>query len=316
MYWRPVQIIALIFLFGALLFGQDAGTKWSELQSKKLKLSVLFPSDYLVDAEPEKDIFLSPNFLQLPSVKNTVRKPTIYSRSKGLAASLSVLSISQTPGSKYDLWMYTEALAKDGVPFQDFRIGKHVGRKFDMDSGGWLGTYIIIAFENKIIRLTVYARPENRMDYQKLLWSLRMNGKQLFDQRVQQSAPLETADIDSMTTSLEIQKLHSAPDSTQQFVSMLPLSHFVAEKYQEAVVKPTILRRKPSYFVPPNTKGSVQIKVTFKSDGTIGPISIYGDVSKALAKSIFEDTRRIKFLPGQSDGKPIDMVMDMGVVFN
>jgi TonB family protein len=53
-------------------------------------------------------------------------------------------------------------------------------------------------------------------------------------------------------------------------------------------------------------QGIVKVTVTFLASGTIGAIRITKSLDPGLDKSVFEAAKRIKFLPAEVDGKPVD----------
>ncbi len=56
-----------------------------------------------------------------------------------------------------------------------------------------------------------------------------------------------------------------------------------------------------------NVQGAVTLRVTFLSDGTIGSIKLVESLDKGLDRNAFEAAKKIKFLPAEIDGKPVEV---------
>ena len=65
-----------------------------------------------------------------------------------------------------------------------------------------------------------------------------------------------------------------------------------------------------------NIQGNVTGRVLFKSDGTIGEIIMDTTLDRGLAKNSAKAASRMKFLPAEIDGKPVDQWRPITFTFN
>lgn len=291
---------------------QSAAAKWTEVSDQKLAFSLMLPSEFLVDNEEQKDFFLSPVHASLPDVKYIYTKPELYAYYKSLWIVVSVKSIRQTSNAKDHLWLFLDGDTSRG---QDFKSGRFVGRSIARDSDELLGTYIVTAVSNRVITVSAWAKPEDRIVYEAFLRSITLDGQQLFG-----SAPDSTygsyqkLSFGELATSTEIREALKRPDSRIDFTKFEPLANFAAEEKPESLSRPLIVLRqsqRPPYLRPEDKfVGTVKAKVRFLADGSIGDIQVFGDAPKLILRNIHSGLREIKFLPAQRDGKNVDIVRE------
>ncbi len=161
------------------------------------------------------------------------------------------------------------------------------------------GTYIITV-------RSVQGREEER---DRILSSIRLGDKPLYQGVGEPLDGAETVLVSSLKTSDEIKDVLNKPDSSQKNLTWIKLSSdtMPAEQY----LRPFVVLRKPRPSYPENARrdnisGTVHLLVTFRSDGTVGDIQCYDTLSRDLGKEAFEAAKKIKFLPAELDGKPVD----------
>lgn len=292
---------------------------WTQVYDEKLNFSILFPSNFLVDNEEQKDSFLAPVLASLPDVIHLTEKPNLMGYQNSVSMHLKIYQLRQVSEAKNYLWRYTQFASPD-TSFQDFKIESFVGRVFTLDKDETLGTHIVMAKGNKIITVTAYSKKEDKEIYEKFLQSLKVEGNALFKSTSASPEQIENKiSIANLQTSSEILEALNGKTEKRDFKEFQKQDNLVIEKGLK-FSRPLVILRLPRKFpyLQPGEKfnGVVKVKVEFLSDGKIGNIAILSEAPKPLLRKLFVEIQEIKFLPAEVDGKKINIVKAMEYNFD
>ncbi len=292
-------IFALILCaFASPVFAQEKA-EWIRIESGKKEVSVSLPPDFIVNAEPE-----------------SYRKQTsIYGSFEGVEMSFR---ISKPENPKQTL--KTIRISEDS---------DEVGVSFEIN--GLKGKNVVTA-EEKIYRNTFFLASE---DY---FYQISVTAKLNSDQKI-----IQTSQVAHFINSVKVRgqqlivpdKQSAETENTIIASSSLKSSPVVLEalKTKDAKIrkikyetssdeKPTdydksysrqliILRRPfPSYSDSARqsrTSGTVKLKVLLQANGEIGDITVLSRLDQSLEYNAVNAASRIKFLPAEVDGKPVDV---------
>jgi len=284
-----------------------------------------FPGEIIVDNERQRDWFVSPVLASMPELINVEIRPSLIGYHKSLRLDLQVRDLSLTTSAKRYLWRYVE-FAYPGMPFQDFRVGKAVGRIITISEQDSLGKYIVFAVSNKVVTIVLTAAAEDRDAYERSVRSLKLDGSQLFKSDTDYSEQIQfDLSLQNVESSPEVKAALEKPTIKRQFAPARPVQE-LSQKQKDTpenktnYSRPLIILRQPRNFpyLQPNEKfkGVVTARIEFRADGTVGEIVLYGQAPNPLLKRLFEEIAEIKFLPAKSGSKEIDLVQTVEYSFD
>ena len=141
---------------------------------------------------------------------------------------------------------------------------------------------------------------------------MRLNGKQVVSTAISDTPEAQTIRVDTYKTSdvinkalkqsapknLKLERYGGAPDPVEINSTVYSRDLILLSKPRAAYTDAARMH---------NVQGAVKLRVTFLSNGTIGPINLAVSLDKELDRQAFEAARLIKFLPAEIDGKPVDV---------
>jgi TonB family protein len=144
-----------------------------------------------------------------------------------------------------------------------------------------------------------------------ILSSIYLGDKPLYAGMGDRATGLEAVAISSLKTSDAVEAALHKPDSTQTKLKW-------REERTDATpsvryLRPSIILQKPraSYTDKArqeNKNGTVRLIVTLRADGTVDDIYCLDKWNSDLENQAFQSARRVKFLPAEINGKPVDSV--------
>jgi len=316
---RLFLIASFVFIFGNLVCSQSPSTSpgqlWTEVYDEKLGISLSFPAGFIVDNEPQKDWFIAPVLASLPKLMNISEKPNLFGLEKSVSMFLRVNSLSQTSQAKDYLWYYLSATSNNSS-FQNFKSNRHDGRIVYLDTDKKLGTHIVMAVGSKIITLTVYAKKEDVELYERILGSLKIDGRELLKSNHSIGGKIDKRlSLSELQTSPEVIEALQRKPKKIEYLPPKNISELTAiDDADYKFSRPLIILRQPTKFIPPRDEkldGVVKAKVEFLRDGTVGDVLLYGEMPKSFARKLFSDLREMKFLPAEKDGAKVDFTRIM-----
>lgn len=174
---------------------------------------------------------------------------------------------------------------------------------------------IYIASKNRFYSVTAHGRDRQDPQVRRVLDSIRLKGRPLFRNVVAVPTAARTAgaaDLADLKTSPEIAAALKRPDAPAKAARFETVVKTDADDISSTVYTRmlTILRKDKAVYTDDarerGVRGSVHGRVLFRADGTIGEVIMDPSMDEGLARKCAEAARRIKFLPAEVDGKPVD----------
>lgn len=289
MIMKCASFVSLFFLIATLLgcsaFGQDR-QQWLGVESQDHAISMLFPSsDFVVDNEDDAFRIHYENAglrisMTTASDKNAKLK---YKRSISLAGVKSGYRVSESG---------------------DFLIQRSNGDEIDGERF-YLWLYIVSSRGSYSISITSNNASNNL--HSRVLNSILLDGKPLFTRGSAGETSTEKVSISSFKTDPAVLRALNQSDSVQTVLPVAP-SGLDVPKDETIYSRSLIVLRKPkAAYSRKSVEGIVRLRVTFLPDGTLGQITLLRSLHKDLDKSAFDAAKKIKFLPAEIDGKPVEV---------
>lgn len=326
---KKLQFFLIIILLApaTVCLSQDAlqlapKIGWTEVYDEKLNYSVTFPSDFLVDNEPQKVFPFSSLTISSPEMIDTIEKPDIIGHQRSVSMVLKIYDLKVSRAKDYFYFFIPNFPDK---PFQNFRFDDFEGRTITLDNDKKLGAYIVAAVKNKMIVISAYADGEDFEIYERFLTSIKINGKTFLksDSKKEYADKIDRVPISQLATSPEILEALNQKSEKRDFSSkqiQIEPENKERNKEDSKVSRPVILLRRPkkSPYLEPGQKfsGLIKAKVNFQNDGRIGDVIFLADAPKLLLKRLFADIQEIKFLPAKLEGKKINFTKLLEYQFN
>lgn len=146
----------------------------------------------------------------------------------------------------------------------------------------------------------------------RFLISILLNGKPMFTAKADALPESGRVDVLTLETSREITAALTKPDSREKKLVRTKTDDVEgsADDKNDFSRRLVILRNPRAGFSDAarsaRASGTVRLLVTFLADGTIGPIKLIESIHPDLDKNSFEAARKIKFLPAEVAGRPVD----------
>ena len=315
---RGLYFLIIIFFLASGVFSQtriNDDAKWTRVEDSKFQVSLLFPSNYLVDNEEIKSPIITPVVGEFPKFIEYRRKPYIIGFHRSVRMSISVCQLIQVPAAKQYLWFFVSPdTPKD--KYEEFQLGDVLGRKTLYDKDDALAINIAFAVKSRIYLINASAKKEDKEIYEKFITSLMINGTFLFKgQTPETTNTAQTVAISTLQTSPEIlEALNQKPGKDDGEVEKLtPGSSTEDDEDERKFSRPVYILRQPfpSFPSPIGRKrksGSVKLKISFLASGKIGKIIVLFGAPDSYVEAAVKAARGIKFLPAEIDEKKADAI--------
>lgn len=295
---RAARILLLILALTSSGFGQGASSlvEWDTIMSPSKDLSFSCPSNqYLIDNEDDRFAIHCGNghlTIDVSMVRTGAGKENFRNE-------ISFLNDEEKKKSTF------------------FQTGDFLGRQVDSQGEIEGKKYFSIQLQlaSSKGRYSIYASSEREVDSQfnGFVHSIRLGGEPLF---VANGNILKIANTfvvsDLKTTDVVLQAL-KVSDSKQQKLDRSAIT--AADKVNLDLVfsrKLIMLRKSRATYTDGarsnHVQGTVVLSVTFLATGIVGPIKLVSSLDKGLDNEAFKAARKIKFLPAEVDGKPVDAI--------
>jgi len=148
-----------------------------------------------------------------------------------------------------------------------------------------------------------------REAYAMFMNSIRLNDKPLFVHKESLPEVVRTVRINELETDQIVLDALKRPEP--KGLKLEPGIFGPPELNKTVYSRPLIVLEKPTPSYTSDARssgvsGTVVLVVTFQADGQIGGIVLKKFLDKGLDKKAFEAARKIKFLPAEVDGKPVE----------
>jgi hypothetical protein len=233
-----------------------------------------------------------------------------YYRGDGVSG--SVLR-GKTDGLERMLWVRpqpNDKTAYQSLEFEGFSVIRAVSTR---ESGSYWET-IHIGSNDRYYSVSAHGKDVKDPKVRIILDSIRLKGRLLFrNATFTDPSQAPSVDIAQLETSPDIKEALKRPDALATVTRYEKLGDDndaddgVSGVYSRQL---TILRKEKASYTSgardKGVKGSIRGRILFKADGTIGEIVMDPTLDKGLARNAADSARRIKFLPAEIDGKPVD----------
>lgn len=270
-----------------------AETSWTRIVSPSKNWSVAVPDGFLVESR-KKD-------------------HTIYIRSKNLSGRI-FMDTHKNAKNRFKFkfsFMNRNELGK----FKFFEIGEFIGslNTTTHDDPKRKNYAIDFAANRGLNSVSISSSDVNNNDVQRLLQSITLGNKGLFNGNSASSVSRKTISVTSLQTSPTIREALARKDSKQR--TLVKTSHDVstdsgqADNYDGSFL---IVRKARANFTNGarlrKVSGVVKLRVEFLATGMIGEIRLASSLDRGLDNSAFEAAKKIKFLPETINGKAVTIV--------
>jgi len=292
-------LFALVFiiLFSFVGFAQEnpaatSQSDWVRIESPSKDLSLSFPPNYIVDNED-----------------GTYR---IYAFKDGVQL---YVTMQTNKNARKEFGQGLKFLI-DKKKYEFFKIGEDfLGMQYNDEDNLSGDYYKWLHFASANGSYIISVRSKNltdSSDYAKFLYSIRINDKPFFvpkngDSQSEQKRVL----ISSLKTDdvvLKALKEENGKQSKLEKADKQDKEKIIdTTNYSKALI---ILRKPRANYTDSarqsGTQGTVRLKVTFLATGQIGTVKVVSSLSPDLDRMSFDAAKKIKFLPAEVDGKPVD----------
>jgi hypothetical protein len=261
---------------------------WTGIEDSVGKISFEIPEDFVFDKDGDRI--------------------SLYGYANG--ASLNVI-FDTLKNPKKTVKNYNFPSAKD-TKVEKTEIGDFAIRKLITDSADGYSVTIYAGSSNAYFAVTGSAETKDNPAILQLMNSLNLDGVYM-NGNPNKAVPvsLKHFKIDKLTPSPEVITALSKPDNPNTTVKYQMVREENVIKYSRYSRGLIILRKpRPGYTEDARMKGiqgTVRAKVDFLKTGEIGEIVVDYYLDGALSQKVGEAIKKIKFIPAEVDGKPIDV---------
>lgn len=287
-----------VFIFWTILFLpaaflaqiQNKETQWTRIESPRGDLSFAVPTDFLIDNEEKEHHRVIAYQNQVNMRVDTQDDANAKSRLK---------SMHKFP-------------ANGDPKISHFTLGDFIGDVYTFEKENSFAMSFYIASSKAFHTLTVSSENSKNPVLVNFLYSIKLDNQPLIKQETQANQKEETKiSITSLKTSPIILEALKKKDAEKTKIKYELDNKEIPEdvtKYSRSLI---ILRKpRPSYTDGARqngVQGTVKLKVMFQANGEIGDITVLSKLKSGLSENAANVARRIKFLPAEIDGKPVDV---------
>lgn len=296
----------LFFIFPVLLVAGISAQEnkssptdsWIRIESSKKDFSVAFPPNSIVDAEDGEY--------------------RLYNYFKG---NRFYISMENKPKANEE---FTKGLSyiKDKNKYEFFKGEDFVGMQYkgEKTDDDYFYLWLSLASSKGKYTVSVYSKNPSDVDYARILYSIHLNGKPLFAQNDSTAVTdAKLVSVSSFQTDALVLNALKQKDSEQ---AKLPKEKVEENKEKDLndYSRQLIVIKKPRAAYTDSARrngvqGKVKLKVTFLAIGQIGDIALISSPDNSLAKQAFAAAKKVKFLPAEINGKPVDVTRTMEYSF-
>lgn len=279
----------------SLTFAQEVSQtspedKWTRIESPSKDLSISFPSGFMVDNED-----------------GAYR---IYGHKNG-AAMLITMNMEKISKSEFKRGLSYWENRNEFVFFTsgDF-IGVQIKREDNTKEDFYMWLYM--ASSKGIYTISINSKDIKNNVYHRFLYSLRLNDKPLFTQNSDFPPEERNVLISLLKTDEIVLKALRQENSRQKKLEKAAKEEMEKEAKKTDYSRGMILLRKPKPSYTDSARqrgvqGTVKLRASFLANGQLGTIKLVSSLDRELDRTAFEAARKIKFIPAEVDGEPIDV---------
>jgi hypothetical protein len=297
---KIIITLFLTFILSLAAAAQEA-QKWTRIANSKGDFTVRIPPNFLVDNEG-----------------GTYR---VYAFDNQATIKVEIV---ETSDAKSRLETMRRFSAGKDVSVSRFEKGNFSGDVFDYKKESGASVAIYMASLEAFITVSAYAKEEKKAAVIKFLYSIKLNNQALFKDAASGNPDAEEAiPLASLKTSPIVLSMLKIADANKSPVKYALEDAKKNEKEAEDTPKYSrglIVLRKPRVLYTDkarenNVSGIVRMKILFRSDGQVGEITVLQKLPDGLTNEAIKAARKIKFVPAEIDGKPVDLVKAVEYTF-
>lgn len=282
--------ILIVLVFSNLSSAQNPSqpeNRWTQIENEEFAVSV--PPDFVVNAEKG----------------NSNQRYYIVGFQNGVRMNLTVYEEPDPKGR-----LKTTDFRNEAKPSR-FEAENFSGVKLESSGENFFNT-ILLASNKKYYSVHVTAKDGGKPEIKRFLSSIRLNGKPLNNQTEPVAAPETTVKFDSLQTSPEV--LAALNRKTNKGKSKVHREENASNKAviddNDKYSRPAIILFKAplnrSSVSAKESSGQIRLRVQLLANGQIGDITVYSAADEDWIKAAIDAARQTKFVPAQTDGKPVD----------
>ena len=293
------SILLILFLLFAStqLSAQEnnaATAKWNRLESDDKSFSVAFPPSAVVDAEDRKysqklKVVAFQNGVEMELA--IIKDPNVRERARTIRPNDSTQLSSFTVGE------FSILQLKPGSTAKKFASAFWITRK------------------DTLYFLKISAKTGQEAEVSRFLFSIKLQGKPLFVQKVKVDSPEEIVSFAALKTTPEVTEAFERKiESSKINITYEASPNELNEVEYDGMTRKVVIVERPfpassnGYAPTKNDMFSVRLKVNFLASGQIGDITVLSIENKEFSKACIEAARKIRFVPAQINGKNADTV--------
>lgn len=267
------------------------GKEWTRIESPSKDFSIAVPPDFVVDKEEGENV------------------SKIYASKNGVGFRVTMELRSNFKEELRRRLTYF----KNKRGYKLFESEGFIGMEYlQKDTNENSNLFIELASSNGGYTVNAATKDLTNEDYLRFLYSLRLGNKFFFAQKADFLVEDQSISISSLNTDEIVFKALRQAQSTQSKLEMATRDEkkkiIDDTKYSRELI---ILRiQRPGYTESARQRriqGTVRLRVTYLGSGEIGTIKIISWLDPDLDKKAFNAAKKIKFIPAEVDGKPVDV---------
>lgn len=297
---KIIITLFLTFILSLVAAAQET-EKWTKITNQKGDFTVRVPPNFLVDNE------------------DGAYRVYAYANQ----ATIKV-EIVETSDAKSRLETILRFSGGSDVSASRFEKGNFSGTVFDYNKESGASVSIYMASSEAFITISAHAKEEKKATVIKFLYSIKLNNQALFKDAASDNPQAEEAiPLASLKTSPIVLSMLKIKNADKVPVKYALEDAKKNEKEAEDTTKYSrglIALRKPRALYTDkgrgnNVSGTVRLKVLFRADGQIGEITVLQKLGSGLTEEAIKAARKIKFVPAEIDGKPVDFIKAVEYTF-
>jgi TonB family protein len=280
----------LVFSMSVVTFSQtDDSMTWNRIETEDSDFSIALPNSYIVDkTRSTHHIFWS---------QNVVSFEISFEKTSSAVRNLQINYATKKSRIGTNFYMLGDYRIAEKRNLEDGKDTDYVSLQIATNKG-----FYTIVGSSKMVKNDIFLR---------FLFSIRLDDFSLYlrDRKIQSET--QTVSTDSVQTSGAVFRALEQPDSNQEKLIEAATDSIDIES-ESGFSSGLIIIRKPSPSYTnearnSNLMGIVQLKVTFLATGRIGEIKLIKSLGKGLDQTTLEAAKKIKFIPAEKNGKPVDV---------
>lgn len=209
---------------------------------------------------------------------------------------------------------------KENTRVEPRKIGETRVKIETIDREGYYRVAVNIAGREIGYRLAVGAASKDNESLRRFLGSIRISGQPLLPELGSAASTGDVLPIEKLQINQIVFDSLKAPDSSPADAKFAKIPDDPDSPFDATFNRRLFLVRKPKPWYTDAARrggkqGAIRSKVEFRSDGTIGDVTIDPSLDKGLAQNVAIAISKIKFVPAERNGTPVTTVRTVSYTF-